>query len=87
MAKYQFVARVAVTGDFEGEDGLGVEQQEIAAGKRGSTEDKKLFDSMVEQGYIKPVKKGGKDDEEEGEVPQPSGTKPPAVRTDPKAGK
>ena len=60
--KYKFVAKVSLKGDFDAEDGLGVAQQEIAAGQVGTTEDKKLYDSLIEQGYAKAA--GAKDDEE-----------------------
>jgi hypothetical protein len=64
MAKHKFVARIALRGDFDGEDGLGVAQQEIAAGQKGSTDDKKLYDSLLEQGYIRTQKEAAKAEED-----------------------
>lgn len=81
MAKHKFIAKINVKGDFDAEDGLGVAQQEIPAGQAASTDDKKLFDQMVEQGYIKPAKGGKAADEEEGEVATSDASKAPAVKT------
>lgn len=79
MAKHKFIAKINVKGDFDAEDGLGVAQQEVAAGQTASTDDKKLYDQMIEQGYIKPAKAGkGEDDEE---VAASDASKAPAVKT------
>lgn len=84
MAKYKFIAKVNVKGDFDGEDGLGAAQQEVEAGQAASTDDKKLYDSLVEQGYVKPAK-GAKADEDE-EVAASDASKAPAVKTGDKSG-
>lgn len=64
MAKYKFVARVALKGDFDAEDGLGTALQEVQAGTKAGTDDKKLYDSLLEQGYIKPAKDAAKEEDE-----------------------
>lgn len=80
--KYTFVARIALRGDFETEDGLGTAQQEAAAGQRASTEDKKLYDSLLEQGYIKAASKNrDSDGDDKDEVPATSSGKSTAVKT------
>lgn len=79
--KYKFVAKVALKGDFDAEDGLGVAMQEIAAGQKASTEDKALFDLMIEQGHAKAA--GARDDEEVAA----SADNGPKVETTDKAGK
>lgn len=60
--QYKFIAKVALKGDFDVEDGLGVAMQEVQAGQKASTEDKKLFDHLIEQGYARVP--STKDDEE-----------------------
>ncbi len=65
MAKHKFIARVALKGDFDLDDGLGVAQQEVEAGHKASTDDKKLFDSLIEQGYAKKASARDEDDEAE----------------------
>ena len=85
MAKHKFVARVALKGDFEAEDGLGVSMQEIAAGQKGSTDDKKLFDSLLEQGYIKTAKDAAKE-EDEAPATSSSASAAPKVETSDKSG-
>lgn len=62
MAKHKFVARVALKGDFDVEDGLGSAMQEVKAGTIASTEDKKLYDHLIENGYIRSAKEA-RDDE------------------------
>lgn len=64
MAKYKFVARVALKGDFDAEDGLGTALQEVQAGTKAGTDDKKLYDSLLEQGYIKSAKDAAKEEDE-----------------------
>lgn len=78
MAKHKFIAKINLKGDFETDDGLGVAQQEIEAGQPGSTDDKKLYDSLLEQGYIKSAKDAAK---EEAEEPAASTAKPPPVKS------
>ena len=78
MAKYKFVARVALKGDFDAEDGLGTALQEVPAGQKAGTDDKKLYDSLIEQGYAKSVKDAAKEDDE---APAASDAKAPAVKT------
>lgn len=78
MAKHKFVAKINIKGDFEADDGLGTAQQEIAAGQIGITEDKKLYDSLIEQGYAKSLKDAAK---EEAEEPAASDAKAPAVKS------
>lgn len=78
MAKHKFIAKINLKGDFEADDGLGVVQQEIEAGQPGSTDDKKLYDSLLEQGYIKSAKDAAK---EEAEEPAASTSKPPPVKS------
>lgn len=86
MAKHKFIAKINVKGDFDAEDGLGVAQQEIAAGQTASMEDKKLYDQMVEQGYIKPAKAGKGAAEDDEEVATSDASKAPAVKTSDKTG-
>lgn len=78
MAKYKFIAKINLKGDFETDDGLGIAQQEIAAGQPASTDDKKLYDQLIEQGYAKSAKDAAK---EEAEEPAASDTKAPAVKS------
>ncbi|MGH8074289.1 MAG: hypothetical protein ACREO4_09465 [Lysobacter sp.] len=85
MAKHKFIAKVNVKGDFDADDGLGTAMQEVPAGQKASTDDKKLYDSMIEQGYIKAAKKGEGEDEEVA-VSDPA-TKAPAVKSTDKTNK
>ena len=78
MAKYKFIAKVNIKGDFEADDSLGTAQQEIAAGQLGITEDKKVYDQLIEQGYAKSAKDAAK---EEAEEPAASDSKAPAVKS------
>jgi len=80
---YSFIAKVAVKGDFDAEDGLGVAAQEIAAGQRASTDDKALYDLLVDEGHVKPASKKGANEDEDEEVAA-SKSKPPPVKADPK---
>lgn len=80
MAKHKFIAKVNVKGDFDAEDGLGAAQQEVEAGQTASTDDKKLYDSLIEQGYAKPAK-GGKADEDEEVATSNPASSAPAVKT------
>jgi hypothetical protein len=83
--KYKFVAKVNLKGDYDIDDGLGEAMQEVAAGTVAITGDKKLYDSLVEQGYAKPFKKGA--DEEAEEVPLAADSaKGPKVETNRDAG-
>ena len=77
--KYKFIAKVALKGDFDAEDGLGVAQQEIAAGQKGSTEDEALFKMLIDNGYAKAPT--AKDDEEEVAVSADNGPKVETVKT------
>lgn len=80
--KYAFIARIALRGDFETDDGLGTAQQEVAAGQRAVTEDKKLYESLIEQGYAKAASKNRSDDgDDKDEVPATSSGKSTAVKT------
>lgn len=84
MAKYKFIAKINLKGDFDAEDGLDTAQQEIAAGTAASTDDKKLYDSLIAQGYAKPVSKKGEEEDDGTEKAQSDDTKAPAVKTDAK---
>ncbi len=59
--------------------------QEIAAGQKASTEDKALFDLMIEQGHAKAA--GAKDDAKDDEEVAASADNGPKVETTDKAGK
>lgn len=74
----KLVARVALKGDFDAHDGLGVAMQEIPAGNTFSTDDAKLAKSLVEQGFAKSLKDAAKDDEV---LDASGGSVPPKVET------
>ena len=86
MAKYKFIAKVNLKGDFDADDGLGAAQQEVAAGTQASTDDKKLYDSLVSQGYAKAVGKKGEEEDDGTDKSQSDPTKAPAVKTGDKTG-
>jgi hypothetical protein len=87
MAKYKFVARVALKGDFDAEDGLGTALQEVPAGQKAGTDDKKLYDSLIEQGYAKSVKDAAKDEDEAVAVSSDPKSAPKVESTDKQSGK
>lgn len=74
----KLIARVALKGDFAAEDGLGVALQEIQAGQKFSTDDAKLQQQLIDQGYAKLAKDA---DKEEEEAPATSGSTPPKVES------
>ena len=82
MAKYKFVARVALKGDFDAEDGLGTALQEVQAGTKAGTDDKKLYDSLLEQGYIKSTKDAAKEEDEAPAASSSPSTAPKVESTD-----
>lgn len=65
MAKHKFVAKVSLRGDFDLDDGLGVALQSVDAGQAASTDDKKLYDKLLEDGHIKSIKDAAKEETEE----------------------
>lgn len=81
MAKHKFIAKINLKGDFDAEDGLGVAMQEIAAGTKASTDDKKLYDSLIAQGYAKSTTKKGEEEDDGTDASQSDPTKAPAVKT------
>lgn len=80
----KLVARVALKGDFDAQDGLGVALQEIPAGQAFTTDDAKLAKSLVDQGYAKSARDAEKDEDETVAV---GGSAPPKVETTDKTNK
>lgn len=74
----KLIARVALKGDFDAQDGFGSAMQEIQAGKPFTTDDAKLAKQLIEQGYAKSAKDA---DKEEDEALAGSGSVPPKVET------
>ncbi len=74
----KLVARVALKGDFDAHDGLGVAMQEIPAGNTFSTDDAKLAKQLIDQGYAKSAKDAATDEDD---APAASGSAPTKVET------
>jgi hypothetical protein len=60
----RLIAKIALKGDFELDDGLGVNQIEVAAGDVFTTHDAELAKKLVERNYAKkPGTKAGDDEQ------------------------